>query len=272
MSRKKATLPPEREGSTEGDADAAEQTDVPARHSYNLRNIPRKNWAATEPKVAESRSAMPGVGVGTDSRSVGGHDEDNSAPPSEVGEESEASSAERSDDLFGESGDDSEMSGDWAESRSRITTPDSSTPASPKRRQGVGDEVLQRPTIVNDAPVAPNRPHLRGERLGEVPGHRRAPPAATENADPVDLEARSTQLIEQLQQYIRDREDALASPRNDPHTSGGRLAPREAEARLDGRHGPQTSQSFGRDPAEPGTGRSPAAATRFSDNSLLHNQ
>ena len=266
MSRKKATLPPEREGSTEGDADAAEQTNVPARHSYNLRNIPRKNWAATEPKVAESRSAMPGVGVGADSRSVGGHDEDNSAPPSEVGEESEASSAERSDDLFDESGDDSEMSGDWAESRSRITTPDSSTPASPKRRQGVGDEVLQRPTIVNDAPVAPNRPHFRGERLGEVPGHRRAPPAATENADPVDLEARSTRLIEQLQQYIRDREDALASPRNDPHTSEGRLAPREAEARLDGGHGPQASQFFGRDPAEPGTGRFPAAATRFSDS------
>ena len=216
--------------------------------------------------MTESRSVMPGVGVEADSRSAGGHDEDNSAPPSEVGEESEVSSAERSDDLFDESGDDSEMSGDWAESRSHITKPDSSTPASPKRRQGVGDKVLQCPTVVNDVPVAPNRPHLRGERLGEVPGHRRAPPAATENADPVDLEARSTRLIEQLQQYIRERENAITSPRNDPHTSGGRLAPREAEARLDGRHGPQASQFFGRDPAEPGTGRSPAAATRFSDS------
>ena len=86
-----------------------------------------------------------------------------------------------------------------------------------------------------------------------------------EGADSGDLEARPVRLIEQLQNFIRERENAIVSPPNDPHISEGRMAPREAEARLDGRHGPQASQSFGRDPAEPGTGRSPAAATRFSD-------
>ena len=83
---------------------------------------------------------MPGVGEEADHHRVGGHGEDSSAPPSEVGEESEVSGAERSDDLFDESDRSSDASSDWVESRSRITTPDSSTPSSPKWRLGAEEE------------------------------------------------------------------------------------------------------------------------------------
>ena len=87
-----------------------------------------------------SRETMPGAGEEADHHRVGGHGEDSSAPPSEVGEESEVSGAERSDDLFDESDGGSETSSDWVESRSRVTTPDSSTPSSPEWRLGAEEE------------------------------------------------------------------------------------------------------------------------------------
>ena len=100
---------------------------------------------------------------------------------------------------------------------------------------------------------------------------RRVSSTAEEGTDPADLEARSVRLIEQLQNFIRERENAIASPRNEPHISEGRMAPGEVEARTYGRHGPRTSHIFGADPAEPGTTRrSPAAATRVSDIIFLN--
>ncbi len=139
---------------------------------------------------------------------------------------------------------DSDASSDWAESRSRITTPDSSTPSSPRRRSGEEDEALRRQTVVKGVAAPPGQPHLRDERPGAVSKPRRVSSTAEEGTDPADLEARSVRLIEQLQNFIRERENAIASPRNDPHISGGRMAPREAEAGIYGRHGPQSSQSF----------------------------
>ena len=204
-------------------------------------------------------------------RRVGEHGNDDSVPPSEVDDESGASGAERSGDLFDESEADSDVSSDWAESRSRIATPDSSTPPSPRRRSGEEDEAQRRQTVVKGVAAPPSPTHPRDGRPGAVSKPRRFSSTAEESIDPADLEARSVQLIEQLQNFIRERENAIVSPRNDPHICGGRMAPGEAEARTYGRHGPQTSHLFGADPAEPGTTmRSPAAATRFSDTTIAY--
>jgi hypothetical protein len=266
MSRRKATLSKGELGHTEGEAEDAGLRIAPVRHTYNLRNKQRKSWAATEPKVAAPNATMPGVGEEADNRHVGGHGNDDSVLPSEVDDESGASGAERSGDLFDESEADSDVSSDWAESRSRITTPNSSTPSSPRRRSGEEEEVLRRQTVVKGVAAPPGQPHPRDERTGAVSKPRRVSSTAEEGTDPADLEARSVRLIEQLQNFIRERENAIVSPRNDPHISEGRMAPGEAEARTYGRHGPQTSHLFGADPAEPGTTiRSPAAATRLSD-------
>ena len=198
MSRRRVTPPEGGLDQAEGEVEDAGPRTAPARHTYNLRNRPRKNWAATEPKVVASSATMPGAGEEADNRHVGLHGNDDSVPPSEEDDESGASSAERSGDLFGESDANSNASSEWAESRSRITTPGSSTPASPKRRPGIGGKASQRLTVVKDVAVDPNRPHLQEERLGEAPRRRHAPLAAVEDADPADLEARSTRLIAQL--------------------------------------------------------------------------
>ena len=211
-------------------------------------------------------ATVPGAGEEADNHHVGGHGNDDSMSPSEVDDESGASGAERSGDLFRESDATSDVSSEWAESRSRIATPDPSTPPSPRRRSGEEDEALRRRTVVRGVAAPPGQSHPRDERPGAVPRPRRVLPAAGEGMDPADLEARSVRLIEQLQNFIKERENAIASPRNEPHISEGRMAPGEAEARTYGRHGPQTSHLFGADPAEPGTTRrSPAAATRYSD-------
>ena len=270
MSRRKATLSKGELGHTEDGAEDVGLRTAPARHTYNLRNKQRRSWAATEPKVAAPNTTTSGAGGEVDNRHVGGHGNDDSAPPSEVDDESGASGAERSGDLFDESEADSDVSSDWAESRSRITTPNSSTPSSPRRRSSE-EGVLRRQTVVKGVAAPPGQPHPRDERTGAVSKPRRVSLTAEEGTNPADLEARSLQLIEQLQNFIRERENAIVSPRNDPHISEGRMAPGEAEARTYGRHGPQTSHLFGADPAEPGTTiRSPAAATRFSDSLVIH--
>ena len=267
MSRRKATLPEGGSGPTEGEVVDAGLRTPPARHTYNLRNRPRQNRAAAEPKVVVPNATMPGAGEEADNCHVGGHGNDDSAPPSEADDESGTSGAERSGDLFGESDADSDASSDWAESCSRISAPDSSTPPSPRRRSGEEDEALRRQTSVKGVATPPGLPHPRDERPGAVSKPRRVSPTAEEGIDPADLEAPSVRLIEQLQNFIRERENAIASPRNEPHISEGRMAPGEAEAKTYGRHGPQTSHLFGTDPAEPGTTmRSPAAATRHSDS------
>ena len=133
------------------------------------------------------------------------------------------------------------------ESRSRITTPNSSTPSSPKRRSGA-EEASQRLAVTTGVSVPPGQAHLQDERLGVVTRSRRVPSAVVEDTDPADLESRSARLIEQLQKFIQKSEQALAFQRNDPYTCGGRLAPRDAEAGTDGRRGPLSSKFSKRTP------------------------
>ena len=111
---------------------------------------------------------------------------------SDGGGESEVSGSERSDDLFEESNRDSDASSVWAESRSRVTTPNSSVPSSPKRRQGTEDEVPRRQTVRKGVPV-PSDHSLPGDEGSAVaPRPRHNVSAVADGADPVDLEARST--------------------------------------------------------------------------------
>ena len=111
----------------------------------------------------------------------------------------------------------------------------------------------RRQTVAKGVTASPGPPRLRDERPDAAPRPSRVSSTAVDYADPVDLEARSVHLIEHLQQFFRERENALASLRNDPHMSGGRLASREDDTRIYGRHGPQSSQFFGANPERPGT-------------------
>ena len=77
----------------------------------------------------------------------------------------------------------------------------------------------------------------------------------------MELHSRSARLIDQLQRFIAEREQALASPRNEPLICGDRQALGEAEATRDGRHGPSASRTFGTALAGPGT-----RGGQFSDN------
>jgi len=266
MSRQQGTLPKGSSEHAEGEAEAVGPRIDPPRHTYNLRNRPRKDRAATEPKAVVPNATVPGAGEEADTHDVGGQGNDDSMSPSEADDESGVSGAERSGDLFRESDTNSDASSEWAESRSRIATPDSSTPPSPRRRPGEEDEALRRRTVAKGVVAPPGQSHPRDERPGAASKPRRVLPTAGEGMDPADLEARSVRLIEQLQNFIMERENAIGSPRNEPYISRGRLASREDEAGIDGRHGPQSSKLFGTDPAGPGRVESPAAATRFSDN------
>ena len=144
MSRQKVTLPKDGADRIEGEAEAAGPRIAPPQHTYNLRNRPRKNRAAPESKVVVPNATVPGAGEEADNHHVDGHGNDDSMSPSEVDDGSGASGAERSGDLFRGSDANSDASSEWAESRSRITTPDSSTPSSPRRRPGEEDEALRR--------------------------------------------------------------------------------------------------------------------------------
>ena len=103
MSRQQGTLPKGSSEHAESEAEAVGPRIDPPRHTYNLRNRPRKNRAATEPKVVVPNATMPGTGEEADNPHVGGHGNDDSMSPSEVDDESGASGVERSGDLFGES-------------------------------------------------------------------------------------------------------------------------------------------------------------------------
>ena len=265
MSQERTAPSRERRDETETDYKGDGRGIVNPGHSYNLRPSRRPAHTETLRAEIEAQILAPGVDVEANHRPVGGHNERVQARSPETDDESDARYELRSEVQSELSEQESEGSG-YMESRSRVTTPDSSLPSSPRRRAGAEEDTSLRQVVAKDIPVPPGQPHIRDERSDEALGLRRVPSAAREGADPTDLELRSTRLIEQLQKFIQEREQALASPRNDPYISRGRLASREDEAVINGRHGPQSSKFFGTDPARPGTEKSHAAATRFSDS------
>ena len=238
------------------------------RHSYNLRpkRVPNPDetklkeiasptitvTAGMEPSrqsTDENRGRIPTHVLDTDAESVVGDDES-------LVNQSEQSEAE------------SDSSSQWIESRSRATSPASSVPSSPKRRSSMEDRELSHPADVTVPPRSLGQLPSQEGRLKAAPRCSDGSNPAPETENPEELAMRSTQLISNLQRFIQEREEALASPRNEPHICGGRLASREEEAGINGRHGPLSSQLFGTDPARPGTEKSHAAATRFSDIGL----
>ena len=177
------------------------------------------------------------------------------------GMESGADEEETSADESVRSEADSDRSSEWIESRSRATSPASSVPPSPRRRSGTEDQTAPRLVDASDSLRPLHQPPSRGGRSRAAPRIGSGAKRNSEATDPEDLAARSAQLIEQLQRFIQEREQALASPRNEPLICGDRRDPREAESRDGGRRGPVASHSFGTALADSGT-----RGQQFSDN------
>ena len=116
-----------------------------ARHTCNLRPK-RRTTHAVPPQVATVLSVVaPGEGE-ANLRRVGGHDVQAETDVDESGSGSEVSDEDPSDDQSERYALRSEASDDWVESRSRITTPESSTPSTPRRRTSVEELASRRPS------------------------------------------------------------------------------------------------------------------------------
>ena len=228
-------------------------------HPYNLRPK-RRTIRATNPKgVLVGSVVAPGAGEEADHRRVGGRDILAEADVDEGDSGPGASGGDLSDDQSERYALRSEASDNWADSRSRVTTPELSTPASPRRRPSVEELAsprLQEPTL---SALPDARMHPQGERARAAQGHRQSSPPFREDEDPTELEARSSRLIAQLQKCIQEHEQALQSPANESLTCGNRPVLGEAVAGKGGRHGPQASQPFGTRATRPG--RCDAGAT-----------
>ena len=222
------------------------------RHGYNLR--PTRNATQVADSLGEAVRTVtaPGEGEEANHSRVGGRD---TRAETDVGSSGEGSEASDEDPSEGQSvlyALRSEASDDWQESRSRVTTPESSTPSSPRRRTEVEDPVSRRRTDPTWSAPPGARTHPQGERARATQGHRRSVPPLRESEDPAELEAQSARLIAQLQKFIQEREWALSSPANEPFICGDRLASGGAKARVGGRHGPQAPHLFGNAAAKPG--------------------
>ena len=222
------------------------------RHGYDLRPKRKATQVADPLGDAVPAVVAPGEGEEANHRQVGGRDARAEADAGGSSNESGDSGGESSGDQSERYALRSEASEDWLESRSRVTTPGSSTPSSPRRRTSVGDQTPYRNSVPALSTPLVDRSHPRGGRSREVREHRQPSSPVQEYEDPADLAARSSRLIEQLQRFIREREQALPSPANEPFKCGDRLASGGAKARTGGRHGPQAPQLFGNAAAEPG--------------------
>ena len=230
------------------------------RHGYNLRPK-RKATQVADPLGDAVRTVIaPGEGEEANHRRVGGRDARAKIDGDASGSGSEALGEDPSEDQSVLYALRSEASDDWQESRSRVTTPESSTPSSPRRRTEVEDPVSRRRTDSTWSAPPGARTHPQGERARATQGHRRSVPPLQESEDPAELQAQSTRLIAQLQKFIQEREWALSSPANEPFIRGDRLASGGAKASTGGRHGPQAPHLFGNAAAEPG--RSPSETAR----------
>ena len=169
-----------------------------AQHTYNLRPKSRAVHAAT-PKGATAHSVVvPGEGEEANHRRVGGRNARTEADVDEGGNVTDVSGEDLSDDQSVRYALRSEASDDWQESKSRVTTPESSTPSSPRRRTRVEEPVSrQRPDLTWSAPPGA-RMHPQGEKVQAAQVPRQSSLPLPEIEDPAELEARSTQLIAQL--------------------------------------------------------------------------
>ena len=232
------------------------------RHSYNVR--PKRVPNPDETKLKEIASPTITVTAGMEP-SRQSTDESRGRIPTHVLDtdaESEVGDDESLVNQLEQSEAESDSSSQWIESRSRATSPASSVPSTPKRRSSMENRELSHPTDVTVPPRSLGQLPSQEGRLKAAPKGSDGLNLAPETENPEELAMRSTQLIAQLQRFIQEREEALASPRNEPLICGDRPDPREAESRRGGRHGPVASQLSEVALAQPG------ARGHFSDIAL----
>ena len=142
---------------------AAATTDPGAvRHGYNLRSK-RKATQVADPLGDAVRTVIaPGEGGEANHRRVGGRDARAETDDDASGGGSEALAEDLSEDQSVLYAIRSEASDDWQESRSRVTTPGSSTPSSPRRRTDVEDPVSRRRTDSTWSAPPSARTHPQG--------------------------------------------------------------------------------------------------------------
>ena len=240
---------------------------VTTRRSYSLMDKHRHTVAETVPREIESRTVVLGEGEEADHRRVGGRNKQTEAEEDKSDDEPEAEDDDRSDGRSEQSVHESEASDDWLESRSRIITPESSTPPSPRRRTSVEDPAPRRHADLTVSAPPSNQPNPLSGRLRAAPGHRQSSLPIQELEDPATLEARSSQLISHLQRFIQERERELPSPTNEPLIRGDRPASGGTEAGRGGRHGLQVPQLFGAVAAKPGRCETELARTEAAADS-----
>ena len=216
-------------------------------HHYNLR---RKRRVDTDETTRKEIAPPAGaIDAAMDNRRPGTNVEEERIPRHvlEAGTESETEDGGKSNEDQVESEDGgSDRSSEWIDSRSKATSLASSPSSSPRPPAGREEVMMPQLTVESDL-----RAHF-DPRIPSPVGKSRESPKLSADAgsfgaigDPEELARQSTRLIEQVQRFIQEREEALATPRNDPYTCGGRPALREAEANRDGRHGPQPTQLIG---------------------------
>ena len=229
------------------------------RHSYNLRpkRVPNPDETKRKEIVSPTVAVEAGMEPGRRSPVV-----DRERIPTHV-LDADAESGDDEDELLETQSEQSEGGSDrssqWIESRSRATSPASSVPSSSRRRSSMEARGMSHPTDITVPPRSLGQLPSQEGGLREAPRHGIGPNPAPEIESPEELAMRSMQLIVQLQRFIQEREEALASPRNEPLICGDRPDPREAESRRGGRHGPVASQLSEVALAQPG------ARGHFSD-------
>ena len=212
------------------------------RHSYNLRPKRVPNPNETKRKEIASPTITVTAGMESGRQPIG---ENRGRIPTQVLDtdaESEVGDDESLVDQSEQSEAESDRSSQWIESQSRATSPASSVSSSSKRRSSVEDREMSHSADVAVPPRSLGQLSFQEGGFKEAPRHSDGPNPAPESESPEELAMRSTQLIAQLQRFIQEREEVLASPRNEPLICGDRPDPREAESRRGGRHGPVASQ------------------------------
>ena len=236
------------------------------RHSYNLRPKRVPNPDETKRKEIFPPTITVTAGMESGRQPTG---KNRVRIPTHV-LDTDAESAEDEDEVLenqsGQSEGESDRSSPWIDSRSRATSPASSVPSSSRRRSSVEDREVSHPAGITVHPRSLGQLPSQGGGSKEAPGCRNGSNPAPEIESPEELAMRSTQLIAQLQRFIQEREEVLASPRNEPGICGDCPDPREAESRRGGRHRPVASQ-----PSEVALAQ-PGARDHFSNNTLSPTQ
>ena len=172
MSGEGDTAPRRAGGRVHPDLASATPDPGATRHGYDLRPKRKATQVADLQGDAVPAVIAPGVSEEANHRQVGGRDSRAEADVGGSSSESGVSGEDSSDDQSERYALWSEASDDWLESR--VTTPESSTPSTPRRRTRVEDPVSHRPSD-STMPAPPGtRKDPLSERERAAQGHRQS--------------------------------------------------------------------------------------------------